>query len=622
MTENNLHYRHVMPFGAEMDPQGGVLFQLWAPTAELVELCLEGDQESGPVIPMSAAENGWYRHHLPEAGPGSRYRFLINGEIRVPDPASRCQAEDVHGPSEVVDPAAFSWPDDGWLGRPWEETVLYELHVGAFTPEGTFKAVEERLDYLAGLGVTAIELMPVADFPGACNWGYDGVLPFAPDRSYGRPEDLKRLVAAAHARHLMVFLDVVYNHFGPEGNYLHLYSAPFFTERHHTPWGAAINYDGPQSRVVRDFFIHNAVFWLEEYRLDGLRLDAVHAIRDDSRPDILIELAEAVRNGPGRERQVHLVLENDANQARYLERREGRPRWYAAQWNDDIHHCFHVLLTGEAEGYYADYQKAPAMALGRCLAEGFAFQGEPSIYQEGKTRGEPSAGLPATAFVSFLQNHDQIGNRAFGERLTVLAEEKSLRVLTAVALLAPSPPLLFMGEELGTRTPFPFFCAFGPDLQEAVTEGRRREFARFSAFRHADARACIPDPMAADTYLRAKIRWEEGDSEQGLAWRSFYQGLLRLRQRFVVPRLVAMPGHGSRYYLIGQRALLVEWRLGDGSMLRLVANAEGKTLSAIPEVRGTVFYESEPGLAGRLRHGSIPPWSAAWFLEPDDGSIS
>lgn len=622
MAETERHYRHAMPFGAEVAPQGGVLFQLWAPTAEGVELCLEDDPEGGPVLPMPAAENGWYRHHIPEAGPGSRYRFRINGDIRVPDPASRCQSDDVHGPSEVIDPAAFSWPDDGWLGRPWEETVLYELHVGAFTPEGTFRALEERLDYLAELGVTAIELMPVADFPGARNWGYDGVLPFAPDRSYGRPEDLKRLVAAAHARHLMVFLDVVYNHFGPEGNYLHLYSAPFFTERHQTPWGAAINYDGPQNRVVRDFFIHNALYWIEEYRLDGLRLDAVHAICDDSRPDILTELADAIRNGPGRLRQVHLVLENDANQARYLERQEGRPRWYKAQWNDDIHHCFHVLLTGEVEGYYADYREAPAAALGRCLAEGFAYQGEPSEYQKGKNRGEPSAALPATAFVSFLQNHDQVGNRAFGERLTKLAEEKSLRIMTAVLLLAPSVPLLFMGEELGTRTPFPFFCDFGPDLQEAVTAGRRREFARFSAFRHASARARIPDPVAADTYLCAKIRWEEATSERGLAWSRFYQGLLRLRQRFVVPRLAAMPGHGCRFYLIGKRALLVEWRLGDGSILRLVANAGGETLSAIPEVRGTVFYESESGLAIRLRHGSIPPWSVAWFLEPAEGNIS
>jgi malto-oligosyltrehalose trehalohydrolase len=622
MTEDARHYHHTMPFGAEVDPQGGVFFRLWAPTAERVELCLESGREDDPAMPMQAAENGWYRHHHAEAGPGSRYRFRINGEVRVPDPASRFQVKDVHGPSEVIDPAAYSWPDDGWRGRPWEEAVIYELHVGAFSTEGTFRAVEERLGYLSELGVTAIELMPVADFPGTRNWGYDGVLPFAPDCSYGRPEDLKRLVAAAHAHDLMVFLDVVYNHFGPEGNYLHLYSAPFFTERHHTPWGAAINYDGPQSRVVRDFFIQNALYWLEEYRLDGLRLDAVHAIHDDSQPDILIELAEAVRNGPGRQRHVHLILENAANQARYLERQEGCPRWYTAQWNDDIHHCFHVLLTGEEEGYYADYRKAPAASLGRCMAEGFAYQGERSEYQEGKHRGEPSADLPATAFVSFLQNHDQIGNRAFGDRLTMLADEKSLQVMTAVALLAPSPPLLFMGEEFGTRTPFLFFCDFGPDLQEAVTAGRRREFARFSAFSHADARARIPDPMAADTYLSAKMRWAEATSQRGLAWRGFYQGLLRLRHRFVVPRLAGMPGHDSRYYLIGKRALLVEWRLNDGSMLRLVTNAGGEALSAIAEIRGTVFYESEPGLASRLRHGSVPPWSVAWYLEPGEGSTS
>ncbi|MBU0674478.1 MAG: malto-oligosyltrehalose trehalohydrolase [Proteobacteria bacterium] len=604
-----------MPFGAEVKPEGGVLFQLWAPTAERVELCFEGDQESGPAISMSAAADCWYRHHLPEAGAGGRYQFRINGDIRVPDPASRCQVADVHGQSEVIDPAAFAWPDDDWTGRPWAETVLYELHVGAFTAEGTFRGVEKRLDYLVELGVTAIELMPVADFPGTRNWGYDGVLPFAPDRCYGRPEDLKRLVAAAHARGLMVFLDVVYNHFGPEGNYLHLYCAPFFTDRHTTPWGSAINYDGPQSRVVRDFFIHNALYWLEEYRLDGLRLDAVHAIRDDSRPDILTELAEAVRNGPGRERQVHLVLENDANQARYLERQEGRPRWYTAQWNDDIHHCFHILLTGEQEGYYADYRKELATALGRCLAEGFAYQGEQSAYRDGSKRGEPSAALPPTAFVSFLQNHDQIGNRAFGDRLTTLTDAKSLQAMTAVLLLSPSPPLFFMGDELGTRTPFPFFCDFSGDLQAAVTAGRRREFAGFAAFREPSARARIPDPQADGTYASAKMRWEEATSGSGLAWRNFYQRLLRLRLRFIVPRLGAMAGNDGRFYVLGERSLLVEWRLGDDSILRLLANGGEKTISSLPEIRGTVFYESEPGLEAGLRHGTLPGWSVAWFLE-------
>jgi malto-oligosyltrehalose trehalohydrolase len=458
--------------------------------------------------------------------------------------------------------------------------------------------------------------MPVADFPGTRNWGYDGVLPFAPDRTYGRPDDLKRLVAAAHGRGLMVFLDVVYNHFGPEGNYLHLYCAPFFTDRHTTPWGSAINYDGPQSRVVRDFFIHNALYWLEEYRLDGLRLDAVHAIRDDSRPDILVELAEAVRNGPGRERQVHLVLENDANQARYLERLDGRPRWYTAQWNDDIHHCFHILLTGEQEGYYADYRQEPATALGRCLAEGFAYQGEQSAFRDGSKRGEPSTALPPTAFVSFLQNHDQIGNRAFGDRLTTLTDAKSLQAMIAVLLLAPSPPLFFMGDEFGTRTPFPFFCDFSGDLREAVTAGRRREFAGFAAFRDPKARARIPDPQDDVTYTSAKIPWQEATSGQGLAWREFYRRLLRLRLRIIVPRLGAMAGNGGRFYVLGERALLVEWRLGDDSMLRLVANGGGKAIASLPDIRGTLFYESTPGLAAGLRHGSLPGGSVAWFLEP------
>ena len=341
--------------------------------------------------------------------------------------------------------------------------------------------VIDKLDHLATLGVTAIELMPVADTPGRRNWGYDGVCLFAPQSAYGRPEELKALVDAAHGRGLMVFLDVVYNHFGPEGNYLHVYAPQFFTDRYHTPWGAAINFDGG-FRPVRDFFIENALYWLEEYHLDGLRLDAVHAIRDNSTPDILVELAETVRRRVGTGRQVHLVLENDDNASRYLERdRDDRPRWYTAQWNDDAHHALHVLLTGEDAGYYGDYSDAPARHLGRTLAEGFAYQGEASPHRGGSPRGTPSKRLPATAFVPFLQNHDQVGNRAFGDRISTLADADAVRAAVAVLLLAPSPPLLFMGEEWAARQPFPFFCDFGPDLADKVREGRRREFARFHA---------------------------------------------------------------------------------------------------------------------------------------------
>ncbi|MGH8743298.1 MAG: alpha-amylase family glycosyl hydrolase, partial [Burkholderiales bacterium] len=316
-----------MPFGAE-PVEGGVRFRIWAPSAQSVEVCLmRPDGEA--AIAMIPLGEGWFETVTAQAGAGSRYCYRINGDICVPDPASRHNPDDVHGLSEVIEPGSYIWRDVNWRGRRWEDAVIYELHVGAFTPEGTFLAVAKQLDYLAELGITAIELMPVADFPGRHNWGYDGVLPFAPDSSYGHPDHLKYLVEAAHRKGLMVFLDVVYNHFGPEGNHLHSYAPQFFSSRHHTPWGAAINFDGPDSRTVRDYFIHNALYWLEEFYFDGLRIDAVHAICDDSDPDILIELAQSVREGPGQKRLIHLVLENDKNMARYLERDDaGRPRWY------------------------------------------------------------------------------------------------------------------------------------------------------------------------------------------------------------------------------------------------------------------------------------------------------
>jgi len=605
---------HRMPFGAEPLAEGGTRFRLWAPAARSVDLCLESEPQRA-LLAMAPREGGWFELALAGVGPGARYRFAIDGARRVPDPASRFQPDDVHGASEVVDSHAFDWPDGGWRGRAWEEAVLYELHVGAFTAEGTFGGVARRLDHLTALGVTAVELMPVGEWPGRRNWGYDGVYPFAPDSRYGRPDALKALVAAAHKRELMVFLDVVYNHFGPEGNYLHLYAPQFFTDRYKTPWGAAINFDGGEP-TVRDFFVQNALYWLEEFNLDGLRLDAVHAIFDASEKHILVELAEAVRARTPEGRHVHLVLENDDNIARFLARDElGRPRWYAAQWNDDIHHACHVLASGEAAGYYADYADDPAARLGRALAEGFAYQGEVSAYRGGRRRGEPSAHLPPTAFVAFLQNHDQVGNRAFGERIESLASAEAVRALAAILLLAPSPPLLFMGEEWGAREPFPFFCDFGAELACAVRDGRRREFARFPQFQDAAAREHIPDPNADTTFEAALLDWSAAATVAGRERRQFFARLLALRRNEIVPRLAGIGGHRGTYARYGPRALSVTGRLGDGAALRLVANLGPDPAAPPPDPpEGKPIFATHPEIASAQGPASWPGWSVAWFL--------
>jgi maltooligosyltrehalose trehalohydrolase len=612
--------KHRMPFGAECQSDGSVRFRFWAPAADQVVLRLFDNQDEQD-FGMNAAGEGWFELTTATAQPGMRYAFRIGGEQSVPDPASRFQPAGVHDPSEIIEPNAFRWPDDeSWRGRPWEEAVCYELHLGTFSPEGTFAGAAARLDRLAEIGVTALELMPVAAFPGERNWGYDGVLPFAPDASYGRPEDLKALVQAAHAHGLMILLDVVYNHFGPEGNYLHLYAPQFFNDRHQTPWGAAINFDGPDSRTVRDFFIHNALYWLEEYRFDGLRLDAVHAIADDSEPDILAELAQVVQNGPGQRRLLHLVLENDANDSRYLARRpDGRAYWYQAQWNDDFHHAAHVLVTGEEDGYYADYCSQPARHLARCLSEGFAYQGEPSAFRNGLPRGEPSGGLPPSAFINLLQNHDQIGNRAFGERIASLAVPEALRALSAVMLLAPSPPLLFMGQEYMAKTPFLFFCDFGDDLADSVTEGRRREFQRFERFADPQAREAIPDPNSPATFERCRLDWESLDHDAyHLEWRHFHQELLKLRQREIVPRLAGIDPGQSRFEVFATSTIQVQWRLGDSAVLTLTANL-GDTeqlCEALPlPLAGEAIYLEPAGLAEALAARRLPPWAVAWHLE-------
>ncbi|MBV8877989.1 MAG: malto-oligosyltrehalose trehalohydrolase, partial [Gammaproteobacteria bacterium] len=578
-----------------------VRFRLWAPAARSVELVL-CDPEGAAVhsVAMEALDQGWFALATGAAGAGSLYRFRIDGTHEVPDPASRCNPRGVHGPSEVIDPAAYAWNDADWRAPPWHGSILYEVHVGTFNPPGTYAAVAARLGHLKRLGITAIELMPVAAFPGSRNWGYDGVLPYAPQASYGRPQELKTLIDAAHRLGLAVILDVVYNHFGPEGNYLHLYAPQFFDPQRHTPWGAALNFDGAGSRTVRDFFIHNALYWLEEFHIDGLRLDAVHAIYDRSDPHIVTELAAAARGAAGSERTIYLTLENLNNSATLLGV-EGAPDSCDAQWNDDAHHCLHVLLTGEQQDYYSDFADTPHALLCRALAEGFAYQGERSRFA-GCTRGERSAHLPPSAFINFLQNHDQVGNRPGGERLgQLVADTAALRAATAVLLLAPAPPLLFMGEEWATPQPFPWFCDYEPQLLERVRAQRAREIPG------------APDPGAVSTWAAAQLDWSLLRESAHARVLTHYRRLLTIRQRDIVPLL---PQLRAGRCTLAQRgvAFAVDWS-GKGHTLHLIANLAAAPAPLPAPAAGRVVFATHPGVRAILARNELPPWSVLWLLE-------
>jgi maltooligosyltrehalose trehalohydrolase len=590
---------HAMPHGAELH-ENGVRFRLWAPGEHQVSIEID---RRAPVH-MARQSDGWHELVTIGAHPGSLYHYVVADGLRVPDPASRFQPRDVHGPSEVIDPRAYGWQDGAWRGRPWSQAVICEIHIGAFTPAGTFRAAIGKLDHLVRVGVTVIEIMPVSDFPGARNWGYDGVLPYAPDSAYGRPEDLKALVDAAHARGLSVFLDVVYNHFGPDGNYLAVYAPQFFTDRHKSPWGAGINYDGEASRPVRDFVIQNALYWLEEFHLDGLRLDAVQAIQDDSGTHVLEELAETVR-AVITDRPVHLILENEDNRARLLRRDEaGAPLRYSAQWNDDIHHVLHVAATGEGAAYYEVYLGQTEL-LGRALAEGFAFQGQLMPYS-GRLRGEPSAGLPPSAFVAFAQNHDQIGNRAFGQRLNALACAEAVRAVSAVYLLLPQVPMIFMGEEFGAREPFLFFADFAGELAEKARNGRRAEFARFPEFSDPVKRETIPDPVAEETFLASKLRWEKADA----ATEAWFTRILAVRREVIWPLHGTIGGNAGRYRIVGPSAVEVRWDVEGGAALILQANLSGVAASGFGEVVGRLFWHEGEAVDGN----TLAPRMVRWFI--------
>jgi len=573
-----------MPYAFRYGPlpieQGRTRFRLWAPSVNRVTLQLEGTDDRV----MLRNEDGWHEAAA-ECDAGTRYKFGI-GDVAVPDPASRMQDRDVHDWGVVTDPTSYQWQHAAWSGRPWEETVLYELHPGLL---GGFTGIQHHLERLAALGVTAVELMPIADFPGERNWGYDGVLPFAPDRAYGTPDELKALIDTAHSLRLMVFLDVVYNHFGPDGNYLPLYAPQFFDESKHTPWGAAINFRHP---AVRRFFIENAIYWLTEFRFDGLRFDAVHAIGDKT---FLPELAREARDAVGPARHVHLVAENDENESGLL--RGG----FDAQWNDDLHHVLHVLLTGEHQGYYEDYSRNPAAKLARCLSEGVVYQGDPSPFRDGETRGTSTSGLSPAAFVFFLQNHDQIGNRAFGERLSVLADAATLEAAVALQLLAPQIPLIFMGEETGAREPFFYFTDHrDPKLAEAVREGRRREFTKFPEFADEQKRSRIPDPNALETFQRSIPNLKEN------ATTARYAELLQVRQQHLFARLRGVVSEGAQ--AIGPAAVIAHWRLDDGARLTIACNL-GKGAVTAP------FRDAEP-LWGEWSGGNLAPSTTVVWIEP------
>ncbi len=588
---------HALPFGAEPAAEGGIRFRLFAPAVERVRLAIEGREPTT----MESDGSGWHTLRVGDAGSGTRYRYLLPDGTAVPDPASRFQPEDVAGPSEVIDAAGYAWQADGWQGRPWAEAVLYELHVGTFTPEGTFRAALGKLDHLLALGVTAIELMTISDFAGRRNWGYDAVLPYAPDSSYGRPEDLKALVEAAHARGLMVILDAVYNHFGPEGNYLPQYFPQILSKEHTTAWGPALNFDGEGCEQTRAFVLENALFWLEEYNVDGLRLDAAHAMIDNSPTHILDELAERVRAFAG-ERHIHLIREDENNIAGELTRDAGGcVVHYTAQWNHDIDHLLGAGFTGTQAARLAD-DAGETERLGKAIAEGFVIAA-----QENHAAFEAGCHVPPNAFVSFLQSHDLVGNRIFGERVSSLLPRETVRALVAVALLLPQTPMLFMGEEWGASTPFPYFCDFHGDLSEAVQRGRCEQIGKLPGVSPEDLKNA-PNCQAESTFRSAQLRWEELGEGEHAAWLGHYTELLAVRRARVVPLLRGLSGRCGKFAVLGPGGLQVTWTLAGGARLRLEANLWHEARDGFGAAEGEVLWVEGTADA----QGGLGAWSVRW----------
>jgi maltooligosyltrehalose trehalohydrolase len=589
--------------GARLLDDGSCAFRVWAPNAERVEVVLVDEARAEPLTP---AQRGYHVAVVAGVAHGTRYRFRLDDANELPDPASRLQAEGVHGPSTVVD-HRFPWHDHDWSGLPLDEYVIYELHVGTFSEAGTLDAAADRLGELRELGITAVELMPVAQFPGDRNWGYDGVYPYATQSSYGGPLALKRFVDRCHYHGLAAILDVVYNHLGPEGNYLPAFG-PYFIDTYRTPWGDALNFDGPHSDEVRELFIRNALQWVDEFHFDALRLDAVHAIFDMSAQPFLQQLADRVHAlGAAAGRHVILIAESDLGDPRMVRPREGGGLEMDAQWLDDFHHAVHTLLTHESDGYYADFGGIDALV--SCLNRGFVYAGEYSRYRR-RSHGAPAPDISPSQFVVCSQNHDQIGNRMIGDRLASGLEPAALRLAAATTILSPFTPLLFMGEEYGETAPFPYFVSHSDEaLVEAVRSGRREEFAAFAWAGEP------PDPQAADTFASARLRWPRLESPAHAALRAYYRELLRLRRELPRHRRMDSPSFHAR--AADDRTIVLHQEIHGSRWLTLLRFTGSETMIEI---------DGAPGRWRRLLDSAETRWggkgeSSPETIDADDGTL-
>jgi maltooligosyltrehalose trehalohydrolase len=590
-----------LPVGAEVQPDGGVHFRVWAPHRKRVEVVLEGPHAlgAGPGVPRHRLEpepKGYHSGLVDAARTGSLYRYRLDGGGAFPDPASRFQPDGPHGPSQAVDPGAYAWNDAAWRGAAIKGQVIYEMHIGTFTREGTWRSAMRELHELADCGITTLEVMPVADFCGRFGWGYDGVDLFAPTRLYGPPDDLRAFVDHAHACGLAVILDVVYNHLGPDGAYLRQFAPEYFTDRYENEWGEPINFDGPGSGAVREFFIANAAYWVDEFHVDGLRLDATQQIFDASPVNVMLEITRAVREA-ARGRDTLVIAENEPQRVNLVRPTDEGGYAMDALWNDDFHHSAAVALTGRNEAYYGDYLGSASELLAE-VKWGYLYQGQHYRWQ-GKRRGTPAFGLPPAAFVNYIQNHDQVANSAFGRRVHTLTSPGRYRAMTALMLLAPGTPMLFQGQEFAASTPFVFFADHKPQLAALVTKGRREFVSQFPSVASEEVQALLPDPCSEDSFTRSKLDLSERTSHAEAY--ALHRDLLRLRRdepAFSAQRAGAMDGA-----VLAEEAFVLRFFAGRREDDRLLVVNLGRDLHYFPT--------PEPLLAPAEGHG----WRTLWSSE-------